>query len=252
MTTDSAVHPSLSSRCRRWLARQWRLVGFSALTLVATLSPSCYDRQTRRSLAAVLCLGAWQILPSYLLASILVGTVLTHIVAVTSASYGLSHLALEAVLRVLVLELVPLAAALFVALRLAPVTMQHLARPPGMPPPGYRQLLPFAVGSAGAVLVLAVLGGISMLAIAYLVVYGVSQWALANYARLIGQVFDPTMALVFTVKLLLFAGVVGLAPVTVALEGGPTDPVLHQMRVMARLLALLILIEAALLILPRL
>ena len=84
------------------------------------------------------------------------------------------------------------------------------------------------------------------------VVHGISQWALADYARLIGQVFDPTMAVVFTLKLLLFAITVGLAPTSVALEGGPADPVVRQMRVMARLLAMLILIEAALLILPRL
>ena len=252
MPADSAVRPSLSDRCRGWLARQRRLIGFSALTLVATLSPSCYDRRARRGLAVVFCLGAWQMLPGYLLASILVGAVLTRIVAITSASYGLSHLALEAVVRVLALELVPLAAALLVALRLAPVTMQHLARPPGAPPPGYRQLLPFAVGSAGSVLALTVLGGISALVVAYLVVHGVNPWALADYARLIGQVFDPTMSLVFTVKLLLLAGAVGLVPITVAVEGGPADPVLRQMRVMARLLALLILIEAALLILPRL
>ncbi|MCL2346324.1 MAG: ABC transporter permease [Desulfobulbus sp.] len=242
----------ISRRCRRWLARQRRLIGFAALALVAVLSPSCYDRRNGRALAAVFCLGAWQMLPGYLLTSILVGTVLTRIIAVTSASYGLSHLALEAVIRVLALELTPLVAALFVALRLVPITMQQLARPPGALPPSYRQLLPYVAGGAGAVLALAVFGGISLLVVAYLVVHGLSQWALAGYARLIGEVFDPATALVFTVKLLLFAGIVGLAPTTIVIEGGPSDPAARQMRVMARLLALLIVSEAALLVLPRL
>jgi hypothetical protein len=58
--------------------------------------------------------------------------------------------------------------------------------------------------------------------------------------------------LVFAVKLLLFAGVIGLAPATIVLDGGPADPSLRQTRVMIRLLAQLILIEIALLILPRL
>lgn len=222
------------------------------MTLTAALSPSCYDRPTRHGLAAMFCLGAWQMLPGYLLGCVLVGTVLTHVVAVTSASYGLSHLALEAVVRVLVLELLPLAAALFVALRLAPLTMQRLARPPGAPPPGYRALLPYVIGSAGTVLVLAVLGGIGALAVAYVVVHGLSQWALADYARLIGQVFDPATAIVLTFKLLAFAIVVGLVPASVALESDQSDPLPRQMRVMAYLLALLILIEVALLILPRL
>lgn len=252
MPSLSGVRLPLGRRGRLWLQRQGRLAGFSALTLVAALSPASYDRRTGRGLACMLCLGAWQMLPGYLLASILVSTVLTRIVAVTAASYGLSHLALEAVVRVLVIELIPLAAALFVALRVAPISMQRLGRPAGARPPAYRELLPYAVGSAGAVVILAVLGGVSALTVAYLVVHGISQWALADYARLIGQVFDPTMAVVFTLKLLLFAITVGLAPTSVALEGGPADPVVRQMRVMARLLAMLILIEAALLILPRL
>lgn len=239
-------------RGRRWLKHQGRLAGFSALTVVAALSPACYDRRTGRSLACMLCLGAWQMLPGYLLASVLISTVLTRIVAVTAASYGLSHLALEAIVRVLVIELIPLAAALFVALRVAPVTMQRLGRPAGDPPPAYRELIPYAVGSAAAVIVLAVLGGIAALAVAYLVVHGASQWAVTDYARLIGQVFDPAMAAVFTGKLLAFAITVGIAPTTVALDSGSADPVTRQMRVMARLLVLLILIEAALLILPRL
>jgi phospholipid/cholesterol/gamma-HCH transport system permease protein len=239
-------------RGQHWLKHQGRVAGFSALTVVAALSPGCYDRSTRCGLAGMLCLGAWQMLPGYLLASILISTVLTRIVAVTAASYGLSHLALEAVVRVLVLELIPLAAALFVALRVAPLTMQRLGRLVGHPRPAYRELIPYAVGGAGAVIVLAVLGGIASLGVAYLVVHGISRWALADYARLIGQIFDPTMAAVFSVKLLLFALAVGIAPTTIALDDGLADPVARQMRVMARLLLLLILIEVALLILPRL
>jgi phospholipid/cholesterol/gamma-HCH transport system permease protein len=47
----------------------------------------------------------------------LVTVVLTRIVLVTALSYGLSQYALQVVIRVLVLELIPLTAALFVALR---------------------------------------------------------------------------------------------------------------------------------------
>jgi phospholipid/cholesterol/gamma-HCH transport system permease protein len=49
--------------------------------------------------------------------SALVSLVLIRIVVVTSQSYGLSRFALEMVVRVLVLELIPLCAAAFVALR---------------------------------------------------------------------------------------------------------------------------------------
>ena len=49
----------------------------------------------------------------------LISLVIIHIVVVTSISYGLSRYALEMVVRVLVLELIPLTAAMFVALRCA-------------------------------------------------------------------------------------------------------------------------------------
>jgi phospholipid/cholesterol/gamma-HCH transport system permease protein len=50
----------------------------------------------------------------------MVSLVVIHIVVVTAASYGLSQYALEMVVRVLVLELIPLVAALFVAVNAAP------------------------------------------------------------------------------------------------------------------------------------
>ena len=49
--------------------------------------------------------------------SALISLVIIRIVVVTALSYGLSGYALEMVVRVLVLELIPLTASLFVALR---------------------------------------------------------------------------------------------------------------------------------------
>jgi len=53
-------------RGQHWLKHQGRVASFSAFTVVAALSPGCYDRGTRRGLACMLCLGAWQMLPGYL------------------------------------------------------------------------------------------------------------------------------------------------------------------------------------------
>lgn len=49
--------------------------------------------------------------------STLLSLVLIRVVVVTALSYGLSQYALQMVVRVLVLELIPLSAAMFVALR---------------------------------------------------------------------------------------------------------------------------------------
>lgn len=232
-----------------WLSRQYRYLQFAALLVISTFSPRIHDRVTRQKSARILCAAAWQTLPGYLLASILISAVLTRIVAVTADSYGLSYLALEAILRVFVIEILPLVSTLFVAMRAVPLAMQQLASIPTKAGPTIRDALPYAVGNAIAVGVLAIIGGIVSLFVAYLVVYGFSHWALPTYARLIGQVFNPLLAIAFISKILLFAIAVGIAPTTVILDPGKRHAGLREMRVMVRLLLILVLIEGAFLML---
>lgn len=232
---------------RRWLGREWRVMRFDALALVASASPSFWGRAGRRAAAQSLCRAAWQVLPGYLSLIVLVTVVLTRIVEVTAASYGLSHLALEAVVRVFVIELLPLAAALFVATRSGLDAVALLAPYRGSSamsaPMG--QIVPLVTGNGGAVLVLFVASGTLALATAYLTVHGLSHWGLPAFTRMIGQVFDPVTAHVLGFKVGLFALAVGASPVTVIVDGPRRDGTVGEMRVMARLLLLLIAIEAA-------
>lgn len=239
------------ARLRRRLQAEGRMLHHAALAFVAALSPATYDRPTRRATAQTLCAAAWQPLPGYVLACLLVGAVLTRIVAITAASYGLSHLALEAVVRVFAVELVPLAATLFVALSSAPDAVLRLAAlsTRGAVPP-LREVVPLVAGNALAVWVLAVVGGMAALAVAYPVMHGFSQWGLAGYARMIGQVFDPVVSLALALKILLFGLAVAIAP-TAVLARPARDAATVQMRLMARLLLLLVLIEGASLALKR-
>lgn len=232
-----------------WLHSQYRYLKFAALLIISAFSPSIHDRTTRQQSARILCAAAWQTLPGYLLASILISAVLTRIVAVTADSYGLSYLALEAILRVFVVEVLPLVSTLFVAMRAVPLAMQRLSAIPGRPGPTIRDALPYAVGNAIAVGVLAIIGGIVSLLVAYIVVYGFSHWALPAYTRLIGQVFDPVLAIAFLAKISLFGVAVGVAPTTVVLDPGKRDAGLREMRVMVRLLLILVLIEGSFLML---
>lgn len=234
-----------------WLAGQYRYLGFAALLLIASLSPGIHDRPTRQRSASVLCCAAWQTLPGFLLACILLSAILTRVVAVTADSYGLSHLALEAILRVFVVELLPLISTLFVAMRAVPMAMLHLAALPGRPGAGLRDALPYVVGNAAAVVILAIIGGIVSLIVAYPVVHGFTQWALPAYSRLIGQVFDPILAIALSAKILFFGIAVGIAPATVVLDPHKYDTGQREMRVMVRLLLILVLIEGSFLILRR-
>lgn len=232
----------------RWLAGSYRYLRFAALLVIAALSPRINHRENRRRAAQMFCQAAWRTLPGYLLATVLLSAVLTRIVAVTAAGYGLSHLALEAIVRVFVIELLPMASTLFVAMRAVPVAVQAIV---GQPRADLGETLPAALGNALAVVVLAVTGGIVALAVAYLVVHGASLWGLPAYARLIGQVFDPLLGLAFALKIGLFALTVGIVPATALLDPRPNDAGTREMRLSVRLLLILVLIELSFLLLRR-
>src|SRR5512140_3813392 len=101
----------------RWLSGWWRIVFFGASILVLALSPSSYGRAARTALMRHIYQDTAPILWWFTALCALLTLVITRIVVVTALSYGLSRYALEMVVRVLVLELIPLTAAIFVALR---------------------------------------------------------------------------------------------------------------------------------------
>jgi phospholipid/cholesterol/gamma-HCH transport system permease protein len=90
------------------LTGAWRSLRFSALLLVMVASPATYSTENRRRLATQICLTCNQTVPAFTLLSALLSLVLVHIVVVTAQSYGLSQFALGTVVRVLVVELLPL------------------------------------------------------------------------------------------------------------------------------------------------
>src|ERR1700704_6463678 len=101
----------------RWLAGWWRIVHLAALLLALALSPSSYARDNRGLLARHVYLGTAPALLWFTLMTTLISVLLIRIVVVPAISYGLSQYGLDMVVRVLVLELIPLTAALFAALR---------------------------------------------------------------------------------------------------------------------------------------
>lgn len=101
----------------RWALAWGRIIYLGAVVLVLVLSPSSYTRTARRSLMHHVYHATAPNLMGFTVLAALLCLVITHIVVVTALSYGLSRYALEMVIRVLVLELIPLTATLFVAMR---------------------------------------------------------------------------------------------------------------------------------------
>ncbi len=240
-----------------WAASWWRVFHFGALALVMALSRATYDKENRRITANQIYFTAWQVLPWFTLLSGLLSLVLIRIVVATALSYGLSQYALEMVVRVLVLELIPLFAALFIALRSGAainteVTLMHIRghfieqRRAGVDPLR-RELVPRVIGSAVSVVALTAVSGVVALLVAYLGVYGFSPWGFAGYTRTLGQVFDLQVTLGLALKTLLFGLAVAVIPISASLET-PREVRLAPVAVlrgMVRLFLVLVLLEGA-------
>lgn len=211
----------------------------------------------RAALARQVYLSCARTLLWFTLLSSLISLVLIRIVVVTSVSYGLSQYALEMVVRVLVLELIPLTAALFAAMRCAIPHSMHLVRlhldgdidARGLP--NLRamrmEVLPRALAAAFCVWLLAAASSVLTLVLAYLAVYGATRWGLPGYTHVVGQIFNGAVSLVFGMKIALFSMAVAWIPVSSVLYDSAAS---HsrtglELRCLIRLFALILLVEIA-------
>ncbi len=227
LTQRSLAHPVRAAQ--RILLEWWHLLHLSAVLLVLALTPASYNRTNRTVLARHLYTNTAPILLGFTLVCALVTVVLTRIVLVTALSYGLSQYALQLVIRVLVLELIPLTAALFVALRctipdgaelLAMHASGQLNADGGKPLDSIqREVLPRAVAGLFSGTTLAALSSTVVLVVAYLSSYGFSITGWSSFVRLFGQVFNPAVTLIFFLKTLFFCLTVSLIPMASALYG---------------------------------
>lgn len=208
---------------RLWWTTWWQVLLLGAQILVMALTPSSYSAGRRReSLLLHVYQATAPLLTGFLVLSALISLVLIRIVVATAYSYGLSQYALGVLVRTLVLELIPLYAAMFVAARYAmpgaqQVREQLAARQRAGQVLSHAallttELLPRALASMFSVLMLAALSCVIALVLTYLTVYGFSHWGLPGYTRSVGQVFTPAVTLIFTLKTLFFSLSVAVVP----------------------------------------
>jgi phospholipid/cholesterol/gamma-HCH transport system permease protein len=220
------MQATLPGRAARWIL-------FGAEALAAALSPSTYTAPVRALAARQVCASAWQVLPGFVLACAVLGALVIRIIDSTAREFGLSGYSLDLFARLLVLELVPLFVALFVALRsgAALATEVALMRARGeldgpsreADDPIRAELLPRGIGVAVAVLALTTIGGLVTLLVGYAGLFGFSPWGHTAYARAIGQVFAPAVLAGFALKVAFFALAVAVVPVAAGLAT-PRDP----------------------------
>ncbi len=206
-----------------WLAGWWHLLVFGSQMLVLALSPSSYRRSQRLVIYRELVAATAPQLPAFVVVAAVVSLVIIRIVVATAASYGLSRYALDVLVRTLVLELLPLMVALFVALRYTMPGAEVVAalRVQGRfkamwqagGDPARDELLPRVVAGVFSVALLAALGCLLALLLTYLTVYGFTTWGFDAYTRTVGQVFNPAATLIFAFKALFFSLTVAILPI---------------------------------------
>ncbi len=244
------------ARVRAGVFAGWRVLLMGAQIVLLACLPSSYQKgEPRQAVWRNLYLATAPLLTGFLVLSALLSVVLIRIVVATAYSYGLSQFALEVLVRTLVLELIPLYAALFVALRYAMPGAQvvrkklaSLQRDGGAIDQQVllrTELLPRALASMFSVLLLAALSCVVALLLAYLTVYGFSPWGLPTYTRSVGGVFSPAVTLIFTLKTLFFSLAVAVVPLAAAAQPDAQQRYSRRSDIsqFARLFSVVLLIE---------
>lgn len=240
-----------------WLAGWWQLAHFAALMLVVFLSASTWRGVNRRALARHLVQDTAPLLPWFIVLSGLITAVFTRIVLLTAQNYGLSQYALEMLIRVVVLEMIPLTAALFVALRCTVPHGAELARMrrrgeldalriQGTDPVAH-EVLPRVVAGVFSAITLAAVSCVVALVLVYVLVNDFSLAGLPAYSHVFARIFTPSVTLVFVLKTLLSACAVALIPLAAGLQEGVPGGRLRavtELRGLVRMFAVLLAIEA--------
>ena len=207
----------------RWLAAWWMVLDFAAQMLVLVLTPSSYRRSQHRALQLQLVAATAPLLPAFIAICAMVSLVIIQIVLATAASYGLDRFALDVLVRALVIELMPLLVALFVALRYTMPSGEQVAmlRAEGKlramwrggGDPARDELLPRVVAGVFSVALLSLVSCALALLLTYVSVYGFTTWGFDAYTRAVGQVFNPAVSLIFMLKALFFSLAVAVLPI---------------------------------------
>lgn len=259
--SDFLVQRTLAFEAR---LRAWGHVArFAAAATRGMVSPGTYNSATREVIARQIYFTAWQILGGYTAFAAVLSLVVTQILAATARDFGLYDYALEFTFRLLVLEIVPLLTALFVALRTGAaisteVSLMRIRNEMGALErmgidPMKLELIPRVIGGTVSVLCLTVVGVVVSVLCAHFVVTGFRPWHApsADLQLVVAKVFDGLSMTLLWGKALLFGLAVTIIPIAEAINA-PRQvfyapiAVLHGM---VRLFFVIMLIEVGALVL---
>lgn len=239
----------------RWLHGWWLVLRMGARVLVLAVSSSTYRPVQRRRILHGIYRATWPMLPGFTLLTAIFGLVVIRIVLSGALSYGLTRFALDVLVRTLVLELIPLSAALYVAVRysLAEGELIRMMRTEGR----FKALLaqgrdpirdivmPRVLAGQFAVITLTTVSGLVILVLTYLSLYGFVTWGFDGFTRGVGQIIDPLTWLILAMKTFFMSLAVAIIPMvaTTSDHDGQGSRAHAELIRLARLLSVMLLIE---------
>lgn len=244
----------------RWGRGWWLVLRMGARVLVLAVSPSTYRPVQRRLILRGIYLATRPMLPGFTLLTAIFALVVIRIVLAAALSYGLTRFALDVLVRTLVLELIPLSAALYVAVRysLAEGEMIRVMRAEGRfkallaegRDPTRDIVVPRVLAGQFAVVTLTAVSSLVVLVLTYWSLYGFATWGFAAFTRGVGQVIDPATLLILAMKTFFMSLAVAIVPmVATETDHDEQGSRAHAELVrLARLLAVMLVIEIAALI----
>jgi phospholipid/cholesterol/gamma-HCH transport system permease protein len=219
---------SLGARFVGWFGVGYGLFAFAGRAALLLLDRSTWNRATYDVVIKQVYFTAVQILHVFLGYALVISWLLITIILSTAREFGLTEVATEMTIRVLVLELLPFLTALFIALRsgsaintevaLMRVNNELDALAHCKVPPMQFEFLPRLIGGVISVVVLAALAGLLALLLAYLSIYGLTMAGFDAFTQTVAKIFDFRIVAGLVIKCALFGLAVTLIPVVSGLE----------------------------------
>ena len=211
-----------------WFLAWGRAARFAFAVVAAVLSPKLYTPRARTATTRQIYFTAWQVLPGFTLFVAALGIVFVVITLRVARQFGLEQYVLELTFRALVLELMPLLTAFFVALRSGAAISSEIALmrvegdfhdldSAGIEP-FERDFVPRVAASAVSVFALTTLACLFVLALSYALMYGLSPWGFEPYTRTVARVFTPIALGALVAKCMAFGAAVAVIPISAGLE----------------------------------
>lgn len=211
-----------------WLAAWGRILRFASTAVLAAFSPALYNSATRTVVQKQIYFTAWQILGTFTVFATVLSLVIIQISVSTAREFGLGEYALEVVIRALVIEILPLLTALFVALRSGAAINTEVAlmninneiralEEAGVDPMRF-EFMPRVIGGTISMLALTALASILALVLGYVTVYGLQSSSLLDFGRVMGKVFTIPILLGLWLKCLAFGIAVTAIPIAAGLQ----------------------------------